>query len=193
MQFVEHGDAHPDALIIENNAARVDVDTLACRPGSSRLGLMRTYTRVVGAVQLLYAAFFGFKAVNLYIPGQFYHPEFHFKDLHVPAHLDYEWLILTTAIALVSCVAFIGGYGLLRLRRWVRGWQVAYLIIVSAGMAAQTVADLSKPTWTPEGLTQAVQFFTALTLPYVPFLFGVVGDEGGSSLPGKWKPSCESP
>jgi len=84
--------------------------------------------------------------------------------------------------ALVNNLA--GGYGLLRLRPWARRWEVAYVSVLSAGLAAGTVVDLSNPMLTPAYRTSLVLFLMAFALPYVPFLFGVVGDEAGASRAG---------
>ncbi len=179
MQLVEQVDAHPDP--VTETGARLDVGDPAWHPGSPCIGLMRTYRRVVGVIQMLYAAFFGWLAAGSYETGRFYHAEFHFKDCYEPEHLDFEWLIFTTACALMSFSGLIGGYGALRLRPWVRRWEVAYLGVLSAGMATGEVAGLSDPLWNPIYLTSNILIFLALTLPYVPFLFGGAGDAAGVS------------
>jgi hypothetical protein len=89
------------------------------------MGWMRTYARTVGVIQWLSAAFFGWMAYINFTVGQFYHPEFHFKDYYSRAYLDYGWLFFTTVFGLLSVSGFIGGCGLLKRRPWVRRWAAA--------------------------------------------------------------------
>jgi hypothetical protein len=184
MQFAEQGNAHP--VPITETHTRAEGDKLACQSGSPRLGWLRTYCRVVGGIQWLYAAFFGWSAAMIYSTGQFYNPEFHFKDFYAPAHLDFKWLVFTVAYALLSFSGFVGGYGVLRLLPWVRRWEAAYLSVLAAGVAVGTVRGLSNPLLTPADLTSVVLFFTAFALPYVPFLFGVAGDDAKPSSRIHW-------
>jgi hypothetical protein len=177
MQLVEPLNAHPDP--ITEAETRVEVSNPACQSGATQLGLMRTYTRTVGVIQMGYAVFFGRSAAGSYETGSFYHTESHFKDSHIPEHLDFEWINFTTACALLSFSGLIGGYGLLQLRPWVRRWEVAYLGIFSAVMATGVIADLPKYQLSPIYLTYDILGFMAFTLPYVPFLFGVARDAAG--------------
>ncbi len=142
---------------------------------------MRTYTRTVGVIQIGYAVYFGWVALRSYMTGRFYHAKSHFKGGHIPEHLDFDWLIFTTACALLTFCGLIGGYGLLRLRPWARRWEVPYLSILSAGMAAGVIAGLPKYLFSPVYLTSDILFFAAFALPYVPFLFGVARDATGVS------------
>jgi hypothetical protein len=188
MQCVEQVNANPDR--ITETGTRTEVGNLACQSDSPHFGWMRTYQRLVGGIQWLYAALFGWFTAHVYMTGRFYHPESYGKGFIDPEYLDYEWLIFTTALTLLSFSGLIGGYGLVRLRAWVRRWEVAYLIFLSAAATAVAVADLSKPFWNSGYLTSRVLFFIAFALPYVPFLFWTGAIPLG--VPGRKKPVSAS-
>jgi hypothetical protein len=179
MQLLEQVNAHPDP--VTETGTRVEVGDPACHPGSPRLGWMRSYSRVFGVVQMLYAVLFGYMVAISYMSGHFYHAEFHGKGDYTPEYLDFEWLISTTTVALLSFCSLIGGYGLVRLRPWVRRWEVVYLSVVLAAVVSSMVEDLSKPVWNSDYLTTNIRLFVAFVLPYVPFLFRVAGDAAGAS------------
>jgi hypothetical protein len=179
MQLLEQVNAHPDP--VTETGTRVEVGDPAYHPGSPRLGWMRSYSRVFGVVQMLYAVLFGYMVVMAYHGGQFYHAEFHGKGDYTPEYLDFEWLISTTALALLSFCCLIGGYGLFRLRPWVRRGEVVYLSVFLVIMVMWMVEDSSKPVWNSDYLTTNIRLFVAFVLPYVPFLFGVAGDAAGAS------------
>ena len=135
---------------------------------------MRAYTRTAGGIQWLYAGFVGWHALIAYSSGRFYHPDEYSKGFY-PAHFDYRWLISITVFALLSATGFIGGYGLLRLRPWVRRWEVAYLSVLSVGVACIAIDYLLiNVLWPLAELTYVVLVSMAIGLPYLPFLFGAV-------------------
>jgi hypothetical protein len=134
---------------------------------------------------LLYALFFGWWAWGSFETGQFYHPEFRFKDCYSPEYLDYAWVISTAALALLFLSGLIGGCGLIGLRPWVRRWEIAYLGLLSVGVGDQVVKTLASDQWMLF-LTPIALFTIFFALPFVPFLFGVVdgrcfGRQGRSS------------
>jgi hypothetical protein len=151
----------------------------------------------VGGIQCLYAAYFGWMAESSYRNGHFYHEAIYGKGEH-PAYYDFNWLISTTAWALLSLSGFIGGCGLLRLRSWVRRGEVVYLGILTAATAAEAVRVLSRPLGsaaTDLFVTSLVLFCMVFGLFYVPFLFGRVVHMIGARpprVPGKKKPAGAS-
>jgi hypothetical protein len=189
MRLDERNDAHPDP--VGAMCTLPEVSGRASQIGPPCPGWLRTYTRLVGGIQCLYAVFFGWMAEGHYSGGRFYHEEDHFKG-YSPAYFDYGWLIFTTNCALLFLSGLISGYGLLRLRPWVRRWEVAYLGILTLVVVVSVVGDWSRPSWNSEELTYFVLFYILFGLFYVPFLFDrVIGVIGARPLgaPGKKKPA----
>jgi hypothetical protein len=156
--------------------------------------LMRLYSRLVGGIQFVYAGFFGWIAFDRWMSGRFYNPETFFKGGHLLAYYDFDWLIYTLIYALISLCGFIGAFGLLGLRPWARRWEVAYLGVLSLGVAVRTVELLIEMRSTSLDFTALGLFFLALALPSVPFLFGVVSGALGATplyAPGKKMPVIE--
>ncbi len=139
-------------------------------------GLMRTYARTVGVIQWLNAAFFGWMTIIYFTFGRFYHAEAYGKGGPFPAYLDFGWLIFTPVFGLLSVSGFLSGWGLLKLRPWVRWWAAAYLGILLLGTAAAIVVEMPRLWLVPESLTALMLFSTAFALPCLPFLFGPVVD-----------------
>jgi hypothetical protein len=189
---------HPDTPI--ERGALLEIGGLASRAVSPGFGWLRIYTRPAGVIQMLIAAYFGWMACWLFRNGQFYHPETFSRGkveifVHRAARYDFEWLISTTVWTLLSLTGFIAGYGLLGRRPWARRWEVAYLGILSVVVAVEMVTlpyDIRRGA---RDFTDLVRVLLAFGLPFVPFLFGVVGGGTGATrvrTPGKKKPVSPS-
>jgi hypothetical protein len=148
----------------------------ASEGGSGWPGWMRVYSRTVGFIQWGYALVVGRYAVELL---RFcYHPEFGFKGGHEEAYLSLAELFYGTVFALLSLSGFIGGCGLLALKRWARPWEIAYLSVLSVGVAAVTCAMAFDIRSGARDFMVLALFSLAFALPYMPFLFAVV--DGGT-------------
>ena len=108
--------------------------------------------------------------------GQFYHPALRGK-IDIPEHYDYEWLVRTPFFVLFSATGFFGGIGLIGLRRWVRRWEIAYLAVLFAGIAAITIEQSFHVPRRPGDYNLLAVFIAAFALPFVPFMFGLAGIE----------------
>ncbi len=137
--------------------------------GPLGLGLMRIYARTVGVIQWLNAAFFGWMTFIYFTHGRFYNPEVPIKSGYSRAYLDFGWLIFTPVFGLLSVSGFISGYGLVKLRPWIRRWVAAYLGILLLGTAAAIMVEMPRLWLVPESHTALMLFSTAFALP---FLFG---------------------
>jgi hypothetical protein len=146
----------------------------ASAAGPIGLGLLRTYARTVGVIQWLNAAFFGWMTYIYFAHGRFYNPALRIKGGHSQAYLDFGWLIFTPVFGLLSVSGFLSGWGLLKLRPWVRRWAAAYLGILLLGTAAATVVEMPRLWLVPESRTALLLFSTAFALPCLPLLFGAV-------------------
>jgi hypothetical protein len=184
---------HTDAVTEPGALPEVrDLPFAAAAPG---FGWLRHYVRPAGIIQVVYAAFFGWLAWLVFRSGQFHSPETFFKG-HQPEIFDYQWLITTTLCTLLSFSGFISGCGLLGRRPWARRWEVAYLGFLAVGVAAQTVFIQSvargSPTLfargKPADFTALILFCLIFALPFVPFLFGVVGGAAPLRGPRQKKP-----
>jgi hypothetical protein len=187
MQLDDQDNAHPDP--VNETGTLIEVSVRASQAGSPCLGWMSLYSRLAGCIQWLYALVFGWYAIDLL--SHCYHPEFRSKDIHDPAYLSLVEVFFGTICTLLSLSGFIGGYGLLGLQRWVRRWEIANLGVLSVGVTAVTVGMSLDVRSGPADFTALVLFSLAFALPYVPFLFGVVGGGTGATLlgaPGKKKP-----
>ena len=152
------------------------------RAMAQRYGWMRLYSRLAGGIQWLYALVFGLCAVDVLI--HCYHPQWSGKNIYEPAHLSLVELFFGTICAVLSLSGFIGGYGLLGLRRWVRNREITYLGVFSVGVIAVTAMLAFDIRSGPPQFASLILFSLAFGLPYVPFLFGVVGDGTGVKLLG---------
>lgn len=131
---------------------------------------MRFYSRLAGCIQWIYALVFGKYAIDFL--SHCYHPEFHSKDINDPAHIDVFDLLFGTICALLSLSGLIGGYGLIRLRRWARHWETAYLGVLAVGVTiVAVIMSFDIRSGTAE-FTALILFSLAFALPYVPFLRG---------------------
>ncbi len=146
------------------------------KSGSTAPGWLKAYCRTVGVVQLVYAGFFGCVAYGELRFGQFYHPASHGKG-DFPAYYDYDWLVRTPFLVLISATGFFGGVGLLGLRRWVRRWEIAYLAVLFAYIATISVEQSFHVPHRPGDYNELAVFIAAVALPFVPFVFGLVGSE----------------
>jgi hypothetical protein len=157
--------------------------------GAGWPGWMRVYSRTVGLIQWSYSLVFGYFAAELL---RFcYHPQIHFKDVYQEPYLSLAELFFGMVIALLSLSGFIGGCGLLALKRWARAWEIAYLFILSIGVAAVTCAMAFDIRAGVRDFTVLGLFSLAFALPYVPFLFGNVVSGTGQTprtAPGTKKP-----
>ena len=201
MRLDVQGNNHPGTLTEPKPLAEVRDPVL--KAPSARFGWLRHYTRPAGVFQMLYAAFFGWLASVEFITDRFYTASFFFKGGYKPESFNYHWLITTTLCALLSFSGFIGAYGLLRLRPWVRRWELAYLAFLAVGLAAEMVWIQSDGPGTPNlfartrppDFTAPILFTLAFSLPFVPFLFGVAGGESDAAqlrTPGKDEPLSAS-
>ncbi len=157
-----------------------DARKTAGKVGSTAPGWLKAYCRTVGVVQLVYAGFFGYVAYGELRFGQFYHPASHGKG-DFPAYYDYEWLVRTPILVLISATGFLGGVGLLGLRRRVRGWEIAYLAVLFAYIAEISVEQYFHVPRRPGDFYELAVFIAAVALPFVPFVFGLVGSEAGAT------------
>jgi hypothetical protein len=146
-------------------------------------GLMRTYAHTVGVIQWLYAAFCGWMTYIYFAHGRFYNPALRIKGGYSQAYLDFGWLIFATVFGLLSISGFLSGWGLLKLRPWVRWWAGAYLGILLLGTAAATLVKMPRLWLVPESLTALMLFSTAFALPCLPFLFVALVDLGTEVAP----------
>jgi hypothetical protein len=134
---------------------------------------MRSYCHVVGVVQWFYVGLFGWIFYLVYWSGSFYHPAYdgHGKgSSDHPAYYDYRWLIYSTATALLVIAGLLGGYGLLRLRRWVRWPELAYLVVLSAWLISDLVEFRFRPWESAESLRALFLLYLAPGVPCVPLL-----------------------
>ena len=127
---------------------------------------IRSYCHVVGVVQWFYVGLFGWIFYLVYRSGSFYHPASHGKGSDHPAYYDYRWLIDSTATALLVIAGLLGGYGLLRLRRWVRWPELVYLVVLSAWL----ISNLVEFPFRLQDLRGLFLLYLAPGLPYVPLL-----------------------
>jgi hypothetical protein len=164
---------HETGALIENRVR-------ASEAGSGWPGWMRVYSRTVGLIQWGYALLVGYRAID--ILRYCYHPEFHGKGINHEAYLSLVELFFGTIGALLALSGFIGGCGLLALRRWARPWEIAYLSVLLVGVArlgAEMAFDIRSGL---REFASLASFALAFGLPYVPFLFGVVGGGNGATL-----------
>jgi hypothetical protein len=134
---------------------------------------IRSYCHVVGVVQWFYVGLFGWIFYLVYRSGSFYHPASHDHwkgSSDHPASYDYHWLIAATATALLVITGLLGGYGLLRLRRWVRWPELVYLVVLSAWLISDLVMFPFRFQVTAESLRGLFLLYLAPGLPYVPLL-----------------------
>jgi hypothetical protein len=145
-----------------------------CDEGTG-VSLIRTYSRTVGAIQLLYASFFAwvafprlrwsFDQMSWVAQHGFGFEGMTFKGVYLPA-FDVSNFVEGMVLALLSLACFIGGYGLLRLRPWTRRWGIAYLTVV----LIFSLWDLATVVIRGHDLGQSVRFSMAFILPYLPLL-----------------------
>jgi hypothetical protein len=126
--------------------------------------LMTTYSRTVGAIQVLYAAGFGWIALDC-LSSVVQH-EGTFKGVYIPP-INLFNLAQGTMTALLSLSAFIGACGLLGLRPWARRWEIAYLFFGSIS----ALAVIAIETRRGHDLGYIVLAYMIFALPYLPFLF----------------------
>jgi hypothetical protein len=177
MRFDYKDVAHPAP--VNETGTLIEDPVRADESGSGWPGWMRAYSRLVGGIQWAYALYFGSWAV--YMLRFCYHPEFHGKG-DSAAYLSLVELFFGTMCALLALSGFFGGCGLLALRRWARRWEIAYLGVLSVGVAGVTVGMAFDIHFGPRDFTALALFSLAFALPYVPFLFGVVGGGIGGTL-----------
>lgn len=131
---------------------------------AQRAGLLRVYSRTVGIIQVLYALFFGWIAfATLRMVLQ---TEGTFKGVYFPA-VDLVRLCEGAIPTLLFVLAFVAGCGLLALRSWARGWEIAYLLVVGVISAATAASEARRG----QDVGYIGLFFILLSLPYLPFLF----------------------
>jgi hypothetical protein len=170
--------AHPER--VHETETLIESSVRASEAGSGWPGWMRVYSRAVGLIQWGFAFLFGYYAIE--ILRYCYHPEFHGKGINAEAYLSLVELFFGTIGALLALSGFIGGCGLLALRRWARPWEIAYLGVLLVGLAplgAQMAFDIRSG---PREFTAFAMFSLGLALPYMPFLFGVVDGRTGATL-----------
>jgi hypothetical protein len=139
-------------------------------------GLMSTYSRTVGGIQVLYASFFGwiaFPCLRWTVQQMSWIAQngFSFKGKILKgeyvAAIDMGNSAEGTILALLSLFGFIGGWGLLGLRPWARRWEIAYLIFASVYSLAVIAIEARRG----HDLGYIVLASMIFALPYLPFLF----------------------
>jgi hypothetical protein len=96
-----------------------------------------------------------------------------------------------TTLALLSLSGFVGGYGLLGLRRWVHRWEAAYVAVFSVGLAGITAVMALDTRCGPAYFIASFLLLVAFAVPYMPFLIEVAGNGSEAMrlrVPGKEKP-----
>ena len=140
--------------------------------GAPRSGWIGLLGRLAGCVQGLYALVFGWYAIILL--SHCYHPRFWGKGIDDPAHLDLGEFFFGMVCALLALSGFIGGFGLLGLRRWARRWEAVYLGVLSVGVAVAAVIMSLDIHFGPAEFTGLALLSLAFAMPFVPFLRGAL-------------------
>lgn len=148
----------------------------------TRLRVIRTYCRTVGAIQLLYASYLGWAASDnlrwaFHQICQVARNGFRFegqilKNIYVPS-INIDNLAEGAILALLALYCLVGGCALLKRLPWARGWAITYLILLTAYAVATFPIDMQRG----HDLRGAVYAYLGLALPYLPLLFISLTDQ----------------
>lgn len=123
----------------------------------------RLYCRLFGSLQVGYALFFGWVA--------FLQLGHLFPNTRAFGTTQDIFNLCAGALStLLSGCCFVAGYSLVRLRHWVRRWEIIYLAVCATVLFISNSYIFMYYKYGPDEFVPLALFSMPLVLPYLPFL-----------------------